>query len=317
MEKGVAAKHKGVFTAQVLSNQQIRECYFRLNLILDPIGSRFFEQAVPGQFLEIDLSPLSMPPEHQIPASLREAATRQILLRRPFSFSDVIITPSQEGPCVKLEILYCVLGPATLRMMTLRNGEILNLIGPLGNGFSIPSTLRQAILIAGGMGAPPLLHLGGYLKRHHPSIQTICFAGARSCEDLPFTVKIGNLTGLVLEEFELLGVDSRVATDDGSAGFRGFVTDCARHWLEQNPVRAEEAVVFACGPEPMLAGAARLADDFGLSCQVSMERMMACGIGLCQSCAIETKKEASAETEYKLCCKDGPVFDSRNVIFQV
>ena len=317
MEKGVAAKHKGVFTAQVLSNQQIRECYFRLNLKLDPIGSRFFEPAVPGQFLEIDLSPLSLPPGHQIPASLHDAATRQILLRRPFSFSDVIVTPAQDGPCVKLEILYCVLGPATLRMMTLRSGEILNLIGPLGNGFSIPSTLRQAILIAGGMGAPPLLHLGGYLKRHHPAIQTICFAGARSCEDLPFTLKIGNLTGLVLEEFEILGVDSRVATDDGSAGFRGFVTDCARHWLEKNPVRAEETIVYACGPEPMLAGAARLADDFGLSCQVSMERMMACGIGLCQSCAIEAKKENSAETEYKLCCKDGPVFDSRNVIFQV
>jgi dihydroorotate dehydrogenase electron transfer subunit len=317
MEKGVAAKHKGVFTAQVLSNQQIRECYFRLNLKLDPIGSRFFEHAVPGQFLEIDLSPLSLPLESQISATLRDAAVRQVLLRRPFSFSDVIITPSQDGPCVKLELLYCVLGPATLRMMTLKSGDTLNVIGPLGNGFSIPSTLKRAILIAGGMGAPPLLHLGGFLKRRCPAVEPICFAGARSCEDLPFTLKIGNLTGLVLDEFEQLGVASRVATDDGSAGFRGYVTDCARHWLEQNTVRAEETVIFACGPEPMLAGAARLADDFGLPCQVSMERMMACGIGLCQSCAIETKKETSAETEYKLCCKDGPVFDSRNVIFQV
>lgn len=317
MGNGVAAKHKGVFTAEVLSNQQIRECYYRLNLKLDPIGSRFFESAVPGQFLEIDLSSLSLPPEMHIPDTLRDAAKRQVLLRRPFSFSDVVVTPTPDGPCVKLEILYCVLGPATLRMMTLTSGDVLSLIGPLGNGFSIPKTIKRAILVAGGMGAPPLLHLGGYLRRHFASVETLCFAGARSCEDLPFTLKIGNLTGLVLEEFDVLGVASQVATDDGSAGFKGFVTDCARHWLERNPVCADETIVYACGPEPMLAGAARLAKDFGLACQVSMERMMACGIGLCQSCAIEVQHEQADETEYKLCCKDGPVFDSKKIIFQV
>jgi len=316
MEKGVAAKNKGIFTAEVLSHQQIRRCYHRLNLKLDPLGSRFFENVVPGQFIEIDLSPFSLPPEHQIPPALRQS-NRQILLRRPFSFSDVLITPTQDGPCVKLELLYCVLGPATLRMMTLKKGDILNLLGPLGNGFSIPQTLKRAILVAGGMGSPPLLHLAGYLKRHYPSVETICFVGAKSCEDLPFAIRIGNLTGLVLDEFENLGVTSKVATDDGSAGFRGYVTDCTRQWLEQNPVCDQETVVFACGPEPMLAGVAKLAEDFGLPCQVSMERMMACGIGLCQSCAVEIKVEKSAETEYKLCCKDGPVFDSRNVIFQV
>lgn len=317
MGKEVSAKHKGVFTAEVLSNQQIRECYYRLNLALDPIGSRFFEGAIPGQFLEIDLAGLSLPPERQIPPAKRDVSVRQVLLRRPFSFSDVVVAPTQDGPSVKLEILYCVLGPATLRMMTLKSGDSLNLIGPLGNGFTIPQTLKRAVLIAGGMGAPPLLHLGGYLRRHFPAVETICFAGARSCEDLPFTLKIGNLTGLVLDEFETLGVASQVATDDGSAGFKGFVIDCARHWLENNTIKPDETMIFACGPEAMLAGAARLAEDFELICQVSMERMMACGIGLCQSCAIEVKQEITGQTEYKLCCKDGPVFDSRNVIFQV
>lgn len=317
MLHGVAAGHKGVFTAEVLSNQQIRECYWRVNLKLDAIGSRYFEAAVPGQFLEMDLSGLSLPPEKNIPSHLHRLANRQIILRRPFSFSEILVTPTQDGPCVKLEILYCVLGPATLRMMTLQSGDTLSLIGPLGNGFSIPKTLKQAVLIAGGMGAPPLLHLGSYLMHHHPTVRTICFAGARSCEDLPFTLKIGNLTGLVLEEFDVLGVDSRVATDDGSAGFRGYVTDCARHWLQSNPVDPDDTVVYACGPEPMLAGTVRLAADFGLPCQVSMERMMACGIGLCQSCAIEIQTPKSDETEYKLCCKDGPVFDSKKVIFKL
>lgn len=315
MKNGVNAGHKGVFTAEVLSNQQIRENYYRLNLRLDAIGSRYFQSAVPGQFLELDLSELPLPPEEKIPPALRDSAHRHILLRRPFSFSDVIVLPSHEGPCVKLEILYCVLGPATLRMMSLTSGTVVNVLGPLGNGFTIPQTLKRAILIAGGMGAPPLLHLGGYLKRHFSEVQTVCFAGARSCEDLPFTLKIGNITGLVLEEFDVLGIPSRVATDDGSAGFKGFVTECAGQWLSDNRPHPKDTILYACGPEPMLAEVAKLAETFDLPCQVSMERRMACGIGLCQSCAVEIKTEAT-QTEYKLCCKDGPVFDSRKVVFQ-
>jgi dihydroorotate dehydrogenase electron transfer subunit len=93
----------------------------------------------------------------------------------------------------------------------------------------------------------------------------------------------------VLEEFELLQVPSHIATDDGSAGYHGFVTDKVRHWL-------------------------RLANDFNLPCQVSMERMMACGIGLCQSCAVEVKSDAG-DTKYRLCCKDGPVFNANDVLF--
>ncbi len=317
MANPVTGGNKGRFTAQVLSNQQIRQCYYRLNLALDPIGSRLFESVVPGQFVQMDLAALSLPPADQIPARLRDAAGRHILLRRPFSFSDVIVTPTQDGPRVKLEILYCVLGPATLRMMTLQSGDTLDLLGPLGNGFSIPTTLKQAVLIAGGMGAPPLLHLGGYLRRRDPDIQTICFAGAASCENLPFTLRIGNLTGLVLEEFDMLGVASQVATDDGSAGFKGYVTDCARHWLQEADINPAETMIFACGPEAMLAETARLAREMHLPCQVSMERMMACGIGLCQSCAVELRQDSDGQSTYKLCCKDGPVFDSQNVIFQV
>lgn len=304
---------KGAFTAEVLSNQQIRQCYWRMNIKLDPLGSRLFEHVTPGQFLEMDLSALALPEDKDIPAHLQPLKYRHILLRRPFSFSDVIVSPTPDGISVKLEILYCVLGPATLRMMTLKSGQHIPVIGPLGNGFVAPENLKTAILVAGGMGAPPLLHLASWLKRRDPDLRVVCFAGARSCEDLPFTLKIGNLTGLVLEEFDVLGVSSFVATDDGSAGFKGYVSDCARHWLEKQPVE-KPAVIYACGPEPMLAACARLAENFGLPCQVSMERMMACGIGLCQSCAVEVRSPSN-QTEYKLCCKDGPVFDSREVVF--
>jgi dihydroorotate dehydrogenase electron transfer subunit len=164
------------------------------------------------------------------------------------------------------------------------------------------------------MGSPPILHLAGYLKKHNPDARILAFVGARSCEDLPFSVRIGNIKGLALEEFELIQVPSQIATDDGSAGFRGFVTDCARRWLQSNPFDTASTVVYACGPEAMLAATARLAKDFSLKCQVSMERMMACGIGLCQSCAVEVKA-ANNDTEYRLCCKDGPVFDAEQVVF--
>jgi dihydroorotate dehydrogenase electron transfer subunit len=150
------AVNKGIFEAEVLSNQQIRQCYYRLNLQLDAKGSRLFKNVTPGQFLELDLSGVSLPDMSMIPAQLRDTASRQVMLRRPFSFSDIIVAPLSEGPCVKVEILYCVLGPATVRMMSLKSGDRISVLGPLGNGFSIPQGLKQAILVAGGASGKPL-----------------------------------------------------------------------------------------------------------------------------------------------------------------
>lgn len=306
---------KGVFEACVLSNQQIRQCYYRLDLQLDARGSDLFSNVVPGQFLELDLSGVSLPDASDIPDHLKDSSQRPVLLRRPFSFSDVIITGDSKGTSVKVQILYCVLGPASVRMINLKSNDTVNILGPLGNGFSIPDGLSHAVLIAGGMGSPPILHLADYLKKHHPKCEVICFVGAKSCEDFPFTLLIDNLKGFVLEEFERIRVPSFIATDDGSAGYQGFVTDHAKHWLEKNKMDPATAVIFGCGPEPMLAATARLAKNYGLPCQVSMERMMACGIGLCQSCAVEVKT-ASSDTQYHLCCKDGPVFNANDVVWQ-
>ncbi|MCE5186127.1 MAG: dihydroorotate dehydrogenase electron transfer subunit [Planctomycetaceae bacterium] len=304
---------KGLFEAEVLSNQQIRRCFYRLNLQFDALGSHLFEHVIPGQFLELDLSLLPLPPAAGIPEELQETAARPILLRRPFSFSDVVVSHNKSGTYVKVEIIYCVLGPATVRMTSLRARDRINVLGPLGNGFSIPENLSMAILAAGGMGSPPILHLASYLKQHHPAAQVISFVGARTCEDLPFTIRIGNIKGLALEEFEMLQVPSQISTDDGSAGFRGFLTDNLRRWLGANKINSDSAVIYACGPEAMLAATAKLADDFSLACQVSMERMMACGIGLCQSCAVEVRN--AEQSQYRLCCKDGPVFDAKKVVF--
>jgi dihydroorotate dehydrogenase electron transfer subunit len=305
---------KGICNAQVLSNDKIRKGYYRLTLQLDSKGWDLFSNAFPGQFLELDLSNVSLSESSDIPVHVGQFVQKQVLLRRPFSFSDVSITNSEKKNFVKVELLYRVLGPATVRMMNLKKSDRISVLGPLGNGFSIPKGLKQAILIAGGMGAPPILHLASYLKKNYPKCQIISFIGAKSCDDFPFSVQIDNLKGFVLEEFETLQVPSKVSTDDGSAGYQGNITDCVSDWLKKNKIDTDSTILFACGPEPMLAATASLAQAHHLICQVSMERMMACGIGLCQSCVVETKKTA-AETEYHLCCKEGPVFDAKDVIF--
>ena len=121
---------------------------------------------------------------------------------------------------------------------------------------------------------------------------------------------------LLIPAFAKLGIPSAVATDDGSAGYRGFITKRLALWLnEQAALPLERTIIYACGPEPMLAAVARIASERNIDCQVSMERRMACGIGVCQSCAVECRVEGSNETIYKLCCQDGPVFDARTVVF--
>ena len=310
-----SSRPKGPFACTVLDNHAIRECFWRMHLSLDKPGSEAFSKVNPGQFSEFDISGVASPPLEAVPAHLRDHLRHPVLLRRPFSFSDVTTILTDQGPDSKMEILYCVLGPATVRMTTLKTGDQISVIGPLGNGFWYPDDMKHAILIAGGMGSPPLQHLAAWMRKNLPDVRVTVFAGARSCEELPFSLCIGNLTGIVLEEFQRLGVPSFIATDDGSAGYNGYVTQCADEWIEQNKPNSSDTVIFACGPEPMLAQCAVLSQKWNIPCQVSMERMMACGIGLCQSCAVEHKKENPDETEYKLCCKDGPVFDSQRILY--
>jgi dihydroorotate dehydrogenase electron transfer subunit len=315
------AKHdtgvkKALFSAEVISNAAVRHCYYRLNLKLDEDGSRVFADAIPGQFAEFDLSHLSLPGSDDIDENLADIAGRQIILRRPFSFSEVEITASNP-PAVRIEVLYRVLGPSTLRMTTLKAGDHLSIIGPLGNGFSVPAGKKLAILVAGGMGAPPMQHLAEYLKAAYPDIKVVVFAGARSLDDLPFAVETDEHGEHVPVEFARLGDEAHIVTDDGSAGYHGLVTDCAVKWLSDRSCEHQETIIYACGPEVMLAAVARLAAERGIDCQVSMERMMACGIGLCQSCAVAVKSQVEGQTEYRLCCKDGPVFDSKDVCFKI
>jgi dihydroorotate dehydrogenase electron transfer subunit len=302
------------FNASVLSNIKIGQQFYRLKLNLPKEAFQAFADFQPGQFAQLDVSGTSVPPDELIPPDLRDVAGRNILLRRPFSFSDVNVNV-QAGKGTA-EIVYRVVGPATLRMTTLSVGNLVGIIGPLGKGFSVPAGKKTALLVAGGMGVPPLHHLAKFLTANHPQIIAVAFVGAKTAAEMPFKPKIDEVSkqlGFSLPEFTQYGMESLIATDDGSIGFSGFITACLSEWLEKTDYIPDSTIIYSCGPEPMLVKVAQIAEQKRIDCQVSMEEIMACGIGLCQSCAVECK--ANGTTTYKLCCQDGPVFDSRKVLF--
>lgn len=314
MSEKYSPSNKGVFKAVVSWNRQIGLRFYRLALEFSGTGAKAFAKFKPGQFVQLDLSTAALPPAEAIPEGLADVARREILLRRPFSFADVTLHKDKTSA----EILYCVLGPATLRMTTLSPGDSVSVIGPLGNGFWVPEGKKTALLVMGGMGTPPIQHLAAVLTASYSHISVLAFAGAKTAKELPFESKLDEISqqlGFALPEFAKYGIKSQVATDDGSAGFHGTVTECLSQWLEQSRPAPQTTIIYSCGPEAMLAKIAEIARAKNVDCQVSMERQMACGFGVCQSCAVECRVPGSNETVYKLCCEDGPVFDAKEVVF--
>jgi len=311
-ETNISSK-RGVFEAVICSNRKIGPGFYRLRLEFTDEGAKAFANFEPGQFAELDLANVALPATEVIPEDLRDVAGRNILLRRPFSFCEV----TSEHDKTVAEILYCVIGPSTLRMTTLSNGDKIGVIGPLGNGFHVPSDKKKVLLIGGGMGTPPLQHLAQVLTSRS-DVEVIAFAGAKTAKALPYEGRLDEISqqlGFSLPEYAQYGIESLIATDDGSAGYHGLVTDCLLQWLEQSELASEETIICACGPEVMLARVTEIAIEKNIDCQVSMERRMACGINLCQGCAIECRVPGSNETIYKMCCQAGPIFDGREVVF--
>lgn len=307
---------KGDFTAVVTANRHISSCFYKLSLQFTHEGAQAFAQARPGQFAQLDLSGTALPPIESLNERQTDLIDRGIILRRPYSFCEVTAKDDKTS----VDILYCALGPASLRMTTLKTADKIAVLGPLGNGFSIPQDKKTALLVIGGMGAPPIQHLAAILSQEHSDIYPLVFAGAKTKTQLPFEGRIDEVSkeiGFPIHDLAMFGVESQIATDDGSAGFHGPVTQCISQWLGDNEFSAEQTIIYACGPEAMLAEVANIAKEKNIDCQVSMERRMACGIGICQSCAVECRTDDSGKTEYKLCCKDGPVFDVKEVVFHL
>ena len=313
MSKINTSSKRGVFEAVICSNRQIGPGFYRLKLEFFNDGAKTFANFEPGQFAELDLSKIALPFPEFIPEKLRDVAGRNILLRRPFSFCEVTF----EYDRTFAELLYCVIGPSTLRMTTLSPGDAISIMGPLGRGFRVPDSKKRILLVGGGMGTPPLQHLAQVLTSRKDT-EIIAFAGAKTAKALPYEGRLDEISrqlGFSLPEFARYGIESLIATDDGSAGYHGLVTDCLTQWLEESDIVAAEIIICACGPEVMLARLAEIAIEKNIDCQVSMERRMACGINLCQGCAVECRVPGSNETIYKMCCKDGPIFDSKELVF--
>lgn len=206
------------------------------------------------------------------------------ILRRPFSVHRV-----HRG---RLEILYQVLGAGTRELSLKAVGERMDAIGPLGSGWRIPDDADHALLVAGGLGAAPLGMLADALASRGVAV-TVAL-GAPTAERL-----------LARDVFDRVARRVEVATDDGTAGARGFVTQLVDGLI------ADDApdVVYVCGPEVMSRIVCTQAADAGVPCQVSLERLMACGVGACLSCVVSTT------SGQKRACHDGPVFDAEEVLW--
>jgi dihydroorotate dehydrogenase electron transfer subunit len=260
------------------------------------------------------------------------------------------------GPVV--EILYKVVGKGTHTLSRMEPGQEVELLGPLGNAFSVPAETARAVLVAGGIGVPPIAALAAQVGRERgsgirdqgsgvrgqelgvsgqepveetgkargtvrrgstcrppipdprgptptphppPPIPRIeVFLGGRAAEDI-----------LCAADFEAVGAGLHVTTEDGSLGTRGLVTDLLRPFLAGHGGRGDR--IYACGPQGMLESVGRLAEAMAIPCELSLEANMACGFGACMGCAVPVR---GPEPRYKLCCKDGPVFEASEVLWE-
>jgi len=211
------------------------------------------------------------------------------LLRRPFSIAAV-----RDNEL--LEFAYTAIGHGTRLLARQQAGDDILCFGPLGNSFPIvPGS--KAIVVAGGIGIAPFPFLNAVLN-NHGTFPLTCY-GARNAEEL-----------IYLEELNQLSEKLSIATDDGSTGFHGFVTQLLEQDIEKY---REDAVVYACGPHPMLARVKSITEKHGVPAYLSMEEVMGCGVGLCIGCPIPAVPKEDGQKFYYLCCKDGPIFPSSMV----
>lgn len=226
-------------------------------------------KAQPGQFVHIKVS-----------------ASFDPLLRRPFSIHDV--------EDKKFKIIYEVVGKGSKLLSETPPGALLDVFGPLGTGFKVEKDSRNFCIVAGGMGIAPLLFLARSLRAQTDRV--IAFVGAKNGDKL-----VGDAA------LRSIGIEVFTATEDGSFGFHGLITELFVKLLERRSLR--DIALFACGPKGMLKILAEISHREGLKAQASLEEFMACGIGACLGCAVKLKNG-----EYGMVCKDGPVFFLNEVV---
>lgn len=257
-----------LFKTEVLSNQHIAPGYYKLSLKTPP----FLLQADPGQFINIRIGDSFSP-----------------LLRRPFSISK--LTPKG------IEIIYKVVGKGTRILSSIKKGDYLDIIGPLGKGFTIENKVKEHLLVGGGIGVAPLIFLFQRIIKVKNSPFILVFLGFKKAEEI-----------ICREEFKGKNITLNIATNDGSYGYKGMVSWMVKDYIEKlnSP---KNIALYACGPVEMLKSIARLALNQGITCQLLLEEIIGCGIGACRGCVVEGK------TGYLRICKEGPAFYVDEIIW--
>jgi dihydroorotate dehydrogenase electron transfer subunit len=245
-------------------------------------------------------------------------ATHQPLISRPYSIG----CAETEDNHTILTFIYKIFGPGSQRVSQAKPGETLSVQGPLGGRtFYLPKGKKRAVMVGGGVGLPPMLFLTReLLEKSIESVQL--FIGATTSDGLPLSPDLqaklssgaGGKLPTIYHSLADRKVQFQIATDDGSEGHHGFVTDLLAESLEK--LSPEETMVYTCGPWPMLAKVVAMAKAKGFACQTCLEEMMGCGIGACQSCVIKLKSDNEQGWDYGLVCRDGPVFDADEIVWE-
>jgi dihydroorotate dehydrogenase electron transfer subunit len=263
----------------VIANKRVKSAYFILGIHCPPIANHI----KPGQFIMLKVSGDSSP-----------------LLRRPFSvyksYPDNHPEKMKRG-CIF--IYYREVGKGTQKMTTLRNGQKLNLIGPLGKGFTLPPLPSPAdiILIGGGVGIVSLYPIAEALKNR----KLFVFIGGKTQDDI-----------LCVEDFKKFNSKVSVSTENGNLGFKGTVVDL---FFSQRKIFAKSGryYLYSCGPVAMLKALAGIVNFRHFICQASLESRMGCGFGACWGCVVKTNHP---QTPYQRVCKEGPVFSIRDIVWE-
>ena len=258
---------KKIIKGTILANREIAPGVFTMDIESSWMG----KHSQPGQFVNVKVAEDTTDP----------------LLRIPLGIHKI----KNEG----ISLLYKVVGAGTKKLSLRTKGEIIDILGPLGTGFDLSPILEKkkavAILVAGGHGIAPLFGLTEKLIAEKRQVEF--FIGACTKEEITCA-----------HELEMIGAGVHISTDDGSCGKPGRVTDILLTYLEDEGKETEHGTIYACGPLPMIRAIAGVSRDTGIPAQVTRDEYMACGIGACRGCAVETTEGI------KLACKDGPVFNA-------
>ncbi|MHB8903288.1 MAG: dihydroorotate dehydrogenase electron transfer subunit [Thermoguttaceae bacterium] len=273
-------------SAEVIENVEMAVGTRRIRLGCQLLSSRI----APGQFV-----------------MLRLVGGDDPLLGRPLAMYDVVLDSA--GQPWALDVVYLVIGRMTSRLAHVRAGERVEMWGPLGNGFST-DPVDHLVMVGGGIGQTPFLTLGQEAMGRRTYAGPDRSAGWAPRVSLCYGARSERLLAGV-DDFRKAGIEVRIATDDGSAGHHGLVTELIEPLVRDTRGTCR---IVCCGPEGMMKATARVAKELAVPCQVSLENPMACGMGICFSCVAKVRDDQGG-WDYRRTCIEGPVFDAEKIVF--